>query len=118
MTISITFPPLDQPVIVLAFPGPGQGNINDMHKFTNGIPILPGSHLLALTIWTSRQVFSRKSSVYLNPFMTAYPVRGFWTFVDGMFVLLFGANVMYFAFGLLGSGMRTSLPFGLKAVSK
>ena len=25
---------------------------------------------------------------------------GFWTFVNGAFVLLFGANVIYFAFGM------------------
>jgi hypothetical protein len=67
---------------------------------TNQISNIPGSLASRLTI-IQHNVFPTK---YIEDYEATSPldgvtkVGGLWTFVNGIFVLLFGANVMYFAF--------------------
>ncbi|KAJ7806635.1 hypothetical protein B0H14DRAFT_2875291 [Mycena olivaceomarginata] len=79
-----------------------------------GIPLLPGSRLFGHLTWSMRQSVSRPgiassftylSHQFLQDTADASSLSGiatfggFWTFVNGTFALLFGANVIYFAFG-------------------
>ncbi|KAF7356132.1 Short-chain dehydrogenase/reductase family protein [Mycena venus] len=148
ITVSLTFSPQNTPPLIHVLPG--QGDIIDVFKFTDPIPVLPGIRLFAYMTCPSRQIISNPLSLLLAPFnprrnvehmevntllninhlegsepfsstvtlvpRESYPskwlqeraatpldgistVGGLWTFVEGIFVLLFGANIIYFAFG-------------------
>ncbi|KAJ7760207.1 hypothetical protein DFH07DRAFT_1021968 [Mycena maculata] len=117
----------------------GQGNYNDILAYSRPIPLLRGSHLLALVMPVLKEViqsnffsrfrvspaiqsdalFSSSATLRLIPINGdgVYPFiltkeyfetsvvsgfatfGGFWTFVNGTFVLFFGANIMYFLYG-------------------
>ncbi|KAJ7105235.1 hypothetical protein C8R44DRAFT_943038 [Mycena epipterygia] len=64
--VTITVSPQDQPSILHV--APGLGDINDILKFTDPIPVLPDSYLFAYLTWTSRKVFPRGPSSLLAPF--------------------------------------------------
>ncbi|KAJ7219740.1 hypothetical protein C8J57DRAFT_1537038 [Mycena rebaudengoi] len=83
--------------------------------------LLPRSNLVGVLTWTERRVMNSVSwalptswkSVFIpelfHPNSSRYGgrlgllrhrhIRWFWTFVNGAFALVFGANVVYFAFG-------------------
>ncbi|KAJ7916632.1 hypothetical protein B0H13DRAFT_2269846 [Mycena leptocephala] len=131
-----------QTVYPFLFIVPGEGEISDIMRRTDPIPLSPGSHLSVLLTWTHRRVISESSSLLLA---SAFPLRdlltaevntiqpnifpdeagpnvssltlfqretihrdialaglatfgGIWTFVNGTFVLFFGASIVYFLF--------------------
>ncbi|KAF7324904.1 Short-chain dehydrogenase/reductase family protein [Mycena kentingensis (nom. inval.)] len=79
------------------------------------IPVLAGTHAFAELSWTARHRLIDHAWTmrpkWHNPVRFYEDVRdtstlsgianvgGFWTFVNGAFVLIFGANFIYFAFG-------------------
>lgn len=54
--------------------------------------------LILLNPWPYATKWTQ-DTVDATPLSGVSTLGGFWTFVNGAFVLLFGANVIYFAFG-------------------
>ncbi|KAJ7492953.1 hypothetical protein B0H11DRAFT_2006736 [Mycena galericulata] len=160
ITISINFtgPAVAENPTGVIYVKVGQGNARDIAAYGRAIPILGGSHLLALATTGVREVFAPVSSrssnlvglvlgrntrkVVVTEFNVVQPdprlsntgldsatlfiipaafgvdpvilsqdytdtsvqdgfasLGGFWSFVNGVFVIFFGANIMYFLFG-------------------
>ncbi|KAJ7634938.1 hypothetical protein FB45DRAFT_478117 [Roridomyces roridus] len=59
------------------------------------------TNLTSLTLWNPYSVVTRavQESQDASPVSGLSTFGGFWTFVDGVFVLVFGANVVYFLLG-------------------
>ncbi|KAJ7663296.1 hypothetical protein DFH06DRAFT_1324771 [Mycena polygramma] len=115
LSIALNFTP-DTGSIIYVTPGQGD-NTDDILQYTDPIPVPSGTQLFAVLSWTRRQIYTTASSRLLGPFASSYnptkflqdaaatpldgisAVGGVWTFVNATFVLFFGANFMYFAFG-------------------
>ncbi|KAJ6497339.1 hypothetical protein C8R45DRAFT_1128972 [Mycena sanguinolenta] len=89
---------------------------SELLQLPDPIPMISGSHLFGQLTWTQRNTLSRwVFGISTHPYLTATKLEqdslditplsgfstfgGFWTFVEGVFVLFFGANVIYFALG-------------------
>ncbi|KAJ6508943.1 hypothetical protein C8R45DRAFT_969368 [Mycena sanguinolenta] len=141
--------PVDYPQSTI-YVAPGNGEIEQIMRYTDPIPLLRGANLLGMLSWTHRQVYpdqafgflgsATKSALMNAELRTLYPnptplpldsdsaalcliqystvatrnlqdylpetaldgisaLGGLWTFINGVFSLLFGASILYFLCG-------------------
>ncbi|KAJ6480390.1 hypothetical protein C8R45DRAFT_1155415 [Mycena sanguinolenta] len=157
MDIAISFDVVLDMMISVIYVQLGQGNFNDISRYTEPVALMSNAHLFAAFTWTQQQVISSPlmiatlatskniliaelktlqadtrygpnttwdptSSTLPDSTLSIFQTRtdpvsfvqqyietsaldgmstmgGFWTFVNGAFALLFGANVLYFLLG-------------------
>ncbi|KAJ7186987.1 hypothetical protein C8R46DRAFT_282506 [Mycena filopes] len=129
VSISLSLPPGETGMYIVPVPGNALDDwLARYGDSLDGVLLVRGSHLVGTFTWTRRDIIANigwkigslsTQEIYtprlnnLQPFADEYlrdtadstvltgiaTFGGFWTFVNGAFTLIFGANVFYFAFG-------------------
>ncbi|KAJ7211945.1 hypothetical protein C8J57DRAFT_1256494 [Mycena rebaudengoi] len=76
----------------------GIGNRFDIMRESKGIHVPVGAHLVAFVEWKLKKRLVNPQSVVLFQVDAIAGLGGFWAFVNGTFVVVFGANIIYFLF--------------------